>query len=344
MYNFDIIGDIENYWGVDFSLINSHLQRANGEDVTIKMHSGGGSVIEGFAIRNELKEYTGNVTINVVGMAASIASVILTGADKVTMRKGAFVMIHEATLWSMEPLTAEEMQQQGKTLEFFEGEIVEAYLDAINKRKPIDDRKKKKKYLEDLMKAETWLGAEAALELGLIDEIIEEEVKKELYSNRFLNKSNYRNMPKELETQDFTQKDINVLAKFFNYATSFFNKQQGEELPAAEAEQEAPQIENKMNLEEAKAALEQAGYNVAKVEEVPAVPVVEEAPKVEPSQGLANSFEEISNLQNTVKELQNTVKELQKAAIKPLPDTVVKNKSTDSPLQRVIKNNLKIGK
>ena len=191
------------------------------------------------------------------------------------------------------------------------------------------------------MKAETWLGAEAALELGLIDEIIEEEVKKELYSNRFLNKSNYRNMPKELETQDFTQKDMNVLAKFFNYATSFFNKQQGEELPAAEAEQEAPQIENKMNLEEAKAALEQAGYNVAKVEEAPAdqpAPVVEEAPKVDPLQELTNSFEEkLSNLQNTIKELQ-------KAAIKPLPDTVVENKSTDSPLQRVIKNNLKIGK
>lgn len=341
MYNFEIIGDIQDYWGVDFSLINSHLQRANGDDVSIKMHSGGGSVIEGFAIRNELKEYSGNVTINIVGMAASIASVILTGADKVTMRKGSFVMIHEATLWSMEPLTAEEMQQQGKTLEFFEGEIIEAYLDAIDKRKPIEDRKKKKKYLEELMKAETWLGAEAALELGLIDEIIEEEVKKELYSNRFLNKSNYRNMPKELEIQDFTQKDMNVLAKFFNYATSFFNKQQGEELPAAEAEQEAPQIEKKMNLEEAKAALEQAGYNVAKVEEAPEVtpaPVVEEAPKVDPLQELTNSFEE------KLSSLQNTIKELQKAAIKPLPDTVVENKSTDSPLQRVIKNNLKIGK
>lgn len=341
MYKIDIIGDIENYWGIDFSLINSELLRANGSDVVVKMHSGGGSVIEGFAIRNELKEYSGNVTINIVGMAASIASVILTGADKVTMRKGSFVMIHEATLWSMEPLTAEEMQQQGKTLEFFEGEIVEAYLDAINKRKPIEDRKKKKKYLEDLMKAETWLGAEAALELGLIDEIIEEEVKKELYSNRFLNKSNYRNMPKELETQDFTQKDMNVLAKFFNYATSFFNKQNGEELPAAAAEQEAPQIESKMNLEEAKAALEQAGYNVAKVEEVaPVQPAqaVDEAPKVDPLQELTNRFEE------KLSGLQNTIKELQKAAIKPLPDTVVENKSTDSPLQRVIKNNLKIGK
>jgi len=341
MYSFDIIGDIENYWGIDFSLIDSHLQRANGDDVTIKMHSGGGSVIEGFAIRNELKSYSGNITINIVGMAASIASVILTGANKVTMQKGSFVMIHEATFWSMEPLTAEEMQQQGKTLEFFEGEIVEAYLDAINKRKPIEDRKKKKKYLEDLMKAETWLGAEAALELGLIDEITEEEVKKELYSNRFLNKSNYRNMPKELETQDFTEKDMNVLAKFFNYATSFFNKQHGEELPAAEAEPEAPQIEKKMNLEEAKAALEQAGYNVTKVEKTPAVPpapAVEEATTVDPLQELTNSFEEkLSNLQNTIKELQ-------KAAIKPLPDTVVENKSTDSPLQRVIENNLKIGK
>ncbi len=339
MYTFDIIGDIENYWGIDFSLIDSHLQRANGDDVTIKMHSGGGSVIEGFAIRNELKSYSGNITINIVGMAASIASVILTGANKVTMQKGSFVMIHEATLWSMEPLTAEEMQQQGKTLEFFEGEIIEAYLDAINKRKPIEDRKKKKKYLEDLMKAETWLGAEAALELGLIDEITQEEVKKELYSNRFLNKSNYRNMPKELETEEFTEKDMNVIAKFFNYATSFFNKQQGEELPAAEAEPKAPQIENKMNLEDAKAALEAEGYTVDKTIEQPAPPVVkEEAPTVDPLQELTNSFEEkLSNLQNTIKELQ-------KAAIKPLPDTVVENKSTDSPLQRVIKNNLKIGK
>lgn len=341
MYKIDIIGDIENYWGIDFSLINSELLRANGSDVVVKMHSGGGSVIEGFAIRNELKDYSGNVTINVVGMAASIASVILTGADKVTMRKGAFIMIHEATLWSMEPMTAEQMKQEGKTLEFFQSHIVEAYLDAIDKRKPIENRDKKRKYIEDLMAAETWLGADEALELGLIDEVTDEAIERGLYSNRFLNKCNYKNMPKDLVIEEFSQKDMNVVARFFNYAASFFNKQHGEELPAEEAEQEAPQTENKMNLEEAKAALEQAGYNVAKTDETPPAPVVEEAPKVDPLKELTNSFEEkFSNAEKRIQELQGTIQELQKAAMKPLPDTVVENNKPKSRLEAIIEAKL----
>ncbi len=132
-FKIDIIGDIEGFWGIDYSTIQSQLDRANGEDVEIRLHSGGGSVIEGFAIRNALANYKGNVTVHIIGLAASIASIIPTGANEVTIQDGAFIMIHKATLWSSEPMNDEQLSNTSKTLEMFGDSLISTYTASAKK-------------------------------------------------------------------------------------------------------------------------------------------------------------------------------------------------------------------
>ncbi|MGB4825003.1 MAG: Clp protease ClpP, partial [Leuconostoc mesenteroides] len=73
----DIVGD---KWFDEETSANSFKDELNelGDVSTIDLHinSGGGSVFEGFAIYNMLKQHKAKVDVQVDGIAASIASVI----------------------------------------------------------------------------------------------------------------------------------------------------------------------------------------------------------------------------------------------------------------------------
>ena len=76
--------------------VTSALRNANGQPVTIKINSGGGDVFAGCEIYNELKSYNGEVTIEIHGLCASIASVIAM-AGKCKMSPLAEIMIHNVS-------------------------------------------------------------------------------------------------------------------------------------------------------------------------------------------------------------------------------------------------------
>ena len=65
------------------------------EDIDIYFNSGGGDVFAGLAIYNQLKRYSGHKVGYVVGMAASIASVIMFACDELHFATGAQAMIHK---------------------------------------------------------------------------------------------------------------------------------------------------------------------------------------------------------------------------------------------------------
>lgn len=305
----DIIGDIEGYWGVGFDKIQSQLDRVEGDEVEVRLHSPGGSVLEGFAIRNALLNHKGNVTIKVIGFAASIASLILTGANDVVVQKGSFVMIHNVSLWSREPMTAEQMKAEGKTLAFFENEIIEAYVDAAEKRgKLIDkDRKKTKAKFQKLVDAETWLNAQQAVDLGLADRI--EEQQSQSVSNRFSNTlSNYKNIPTAIKNSYMSKeenKEETISLGAFERMTKAvanllgLNKATNEStLPVLEEEpnQEPNQEEQIMTTEEMIASLSKDGYEVTK----PVTPT-EEPTQEEGTEELKAALAKIENLTNEFK-------------------------------------------
>jgi len=78
----DIFSEIDQTWGFSLATLTNQLAQTDGKNVHVRINSPGGSVVEGLAIANILNSYPGDVTVEVVGYAASIASVIVAKAKK----------------------------------------------------------------------------------------------------------------------------------------------------------------------------------------------------------------------------------------------------------------------
>ena len=344
-FKIDIIGDIEGYWGVGFDRIQRQLDNANNEDIEVRLHSGGGSVLEGFAIRNALKSHKGKVTINIIGLAASIASLILTGADEITIQKGAFVMVHNVKLWPNEPLTTEELTNQGKTVQLLENEIIEAYVDLAKQNGKLIDGKeaKTRTNFKKLVNAETWLNAEQAVEIGLATKVVEVVgAQGNIMGNRFTNTlSNYKNTPKQIKNLYMEKEEekisVGAIQAIFNSITNLFkNKEATEEQQINQEGEETPIIKQtqkeSMTIEEMQKALENEGFNVAKAE----IEDKNNNPK----------DDKLATLEASLKEMQATLKGFEAKLATPTGgERPAESKETKiSPLQAAINAQLKTDK
>jgi len=93
----DVIGD--DWWsgqGFTAKKMAGILRNIGGRDATVEINSPGGDMFEGLAIYNQLAEYKGRVTVKVMGIAASAASIIAMAGDDVLMGEGSVLMIHRA--------------------------------------------------------------------------------------------------------------------------------------------------------------------------------------------------------------------------------------------------------
>lgn len=131
------------------------------DTLDIEIHSPGGSVLDGYTLYNELLDARnrGVYVTAYVTLAASMASVIAMAADKVVFMKGGRMMIHEAS--AVTQGDADDHKQRAELLESMSDEIAGIYADRSGKYGKEEMRK--------LMKVETWLNADDAIELGLAD-------------------------------------------------------------------------------------------------------------------------------------------------------------------------------
>lgn len=141
--------------------VEQALSEING-DVTIEINSGGGSLFHGAEIYAILKEYPHNVTVKVLGVAASAASVIAMAGDKVMMSPISQMMIHNATI-DMYDADYRDTESATNLLKNANQTAVNAY----KLKSGMSDDK-----LKELMDKETWFTAHQALELKLIDEVM----------------------------------------------------------------------------------------------------------------------------------------------------------------------------
>lgn len=87
----------ESFWDEEFftaRMVREQLARMTGP-VTVRINSGGGIATEGQAIYTILKDYSDDVHVVVDGVAASSASLIAMAGDTITMRLGAWMLIHD---------------------------------------------------------------------------------------------------------------------------------------------------------------------------------------------------------------------------------------------------------
>jgi ATP-dependent protease ClpP protease subunit len=151
------------------NMIIDSLEQANGDDVEVVINSGGGDVFAGSDIWTSLKEYQGNVTTKVVGIAASIASVIAMAGDKVKISPTAQIMIHN--VWSMAMGDYRDLQHESDMLKNYNKTISNAY----RIKTGLEESE-----LLDMMDNETWLTAQDSKEKGFADEIMFENNQPQL--------------------------------------------------------------------------------------------------------------------------------------------------------------------
>lgn len=133
----------------------------NEEDIEVLINSGGGDVYAGSEIYTELMSYPGAVTVKVVGIAASAASVIAMAGSKVLISPTAQMMIHNVSFGSYGDHTDHE--KAAEILESHDKSIANAYLGKTNKTQ---------EELLALMEKETWMDADTAVENGFADEVM----------------------------------------------------------------------------------------------------------------------------------------------------------------------------
>jgi ATP-dependent protease ClpP protease subunit len=139
------------------------------DTLEVEIHSGGGSVFEGYRIFNEMKKLRERgvyVTARINTLAASMGSVIAMAADKVEIASNGKIMIHEASGGAQGD--SETLLRYAELLENISDEIAGIYAEKTKRDK--DD-------IRRLMKKETWMTADQAIELGFADEIFDTNAK-----------------------------------------------------------------------------------------------------------------------------------------------------------------------
>jgi ATP-dependent Clp protease protease subunit len=156
----DVIGiDPWSGEGVDTAYVLARLRGAG--DVTVNINSPGGDYFEGAAIYELLRGHPGAVTVNILGLAASAASIIAMAGDEIRIGQTAFEMIHNC--WGVCVGDRNDMTGCAK---------VQAQVDAAMQSVYADRSKQAASIIATMMDDETWLGAKDAIDKGFADSIL----------------------------------------------------------------------------------------------------------------------------------------------------------------------------
>jgi ATP-dependent Clp protease protease subunit len=174
---YSTIGEYGDGSGMTAKIVSSILRKAEGKKVVVNINSAGGDFFEGLAINTLLTEYEGEVDVNVLGMAASAASIIAMAGDNIAIAKSGFIMIHNA--WTIAIGNRNDMKKVAEMLTKFDGSMQELYA----KKTGLEQSK-----IAKMMNDETWITAKESLEMGFAtltmgeDEIVIEEDNDKPYN------------------------------------------------------------------------------------------------------------------------------------------------------------------
>lgn len=143
-----------------------HAALAANPDATlirVKINSVGGNVDEGLEIYQALALHPARVECLITSLAASIASVIACAADKITMAHGAEFMVHNPYIEGTISAGADDLRSLANNLDTRARTLAEIY--SARSGQTLESTL-------DLMKAETYLDAKTAKDLGFCEEVI----------------------------------------------------------------------------------------------------------------------------------------------------------------------------
>lgn len=137
------------------------LAKGNGERAEVEINSGGGEIFAASEIYTALRSYAGGVYIRIVGLAASAASIIAMAGES-EMTPTGMMMIHNVQTEASGDYR--QMEHTAGTLRDANHAIISAYVAKTGRPEA---------EIAAMMDAETWITAERAVDLGLVDRVMQ---------------------------------------------------------------------------------------------------------------------------------------------------------------------------
>lgn len=156
-----IYDEVGGWWGTTPDSVVEELRAVTSPNLRVRINSPGGSVFDGVAIANALRLHPANVTVQIDGLAASIASVIAMAGDRVVMTPQSQMMIHDASGLCMG--NEAETREWADVLGSISDTIAAVYAERGG-GEPAEWRA--------VMRAEKWYTPQQAVDAGLADEVV----------------------------------------------------------------------------------------------------------------------------------------------------------------------------
>lgn len=133
----------------------------NDADIELRIHSNGGGLHDGLAMRAALLRRTGHTHVVVDGLAASAGSIVAMGGDRISMTDGSWLMIHRVR--TEVDGDEDSLRDAADKLRQHDNELVQIYMERWTGT--ADE-------LREALRVETWLSANDAIAWGLADDIL----------------------------------------------------------------------------------------------------------------------------------------------------------------------------
>ena len=138
------------------------------DTIDMRIFCNGGSVVEGWAIYDRLRQSGKKITCTVEGKAASMATIIMLAAPKESRKayENASFLLHNPWVpgWCLgDQLNAKDLKNQGEEMQMWQDKMVDAYVERCE-----CDREE----IQALMDKDIFISTSEALRLGLISSTV----------------------------------------------------------------------------------------------------------------------------------------------------------------------------
>lgn len=141
--------------------ISRGIEDAPATPIWLHIHSYGGDLFSGFSTSDQLKLIKSPIYAVVEGVCASAATLIAMSCEKRYILPNSFMLVHQLStiMWGTHEEFKDEMHLQSKAME----RLVKFY---------VQYSKLKEKDIREMLKRDSWMDAEIAIEKGFVDEIL----------------------------------------------------------------------------------------------------------------------------------------------------------------------------
>ncbi|WP_062562670.1 head maturation protease, ClpP-related [Paracoccus aminovorans] len=154
--------------GVTARRVAAALRAITADNITVDINSPGGDFFEGVAIYNLLRADPRRVTVRILGLAASAASVIAMAGDEVRIARSGFLMVHNA--WAVSVGNRHDLAEAARLMAPFDTAMAEVYAAKADVDPEI---------AAEWMDSERWFTGAEAVEAGLADGFLAADVTRD---------------------------------------------------------------------------------------------------------------------------------------------------------------------